>query len=109
MIDDNPKVRKAFGYQLYSHVAYQDGDGTNAPALIYADADYECGDGKCGLHSSGKSANEPAIVYVRADGYIRALDEIERLNGIINRAGALASQKASLEHIGETLSRLFDK
>jgi len=36
-------------------------------------------------------------------------NEVERLKGIINRAGALASQEASLEHIGETLARLFDK
>jgi len=43
-MDDDPKVRKAFGYTLYSGVAYQDGDNTNAPALIYADADYTVGD-----------------------------------------------------------------
>ena len=78
-MEDDPKVRKAFGYALYSGVAYQDGDGTNAPTLIYADADYAAGDGKCGLHESGKAANEPTIVYVRADAYVRALDEIERL------------------------------
>ena len=35
-----------------------------------------------------------------------AADEIERLRGIINRAGALAMQGASSEHIRETLAAL---
>lgn len=83
-MQDDPKVRKAFGYALYSGVAYQDGDGTNAPALVYADADYEIGDGKTGLHESGKAANEPTIVYVRADGYIRALEEAEKLQAEVD-------------------------
>lgn len=45
----------------------QDGAGTNAPIYIYADADYEEGDGSTGLHETVKQANEPAIQYVRAD------------------------------------------
>ena len=69
---DDPKVRALFGYALRSHVSYQDGRHSEAPALVFADYDYEVGDGACGLHADGKSANEPAIVYVRADALIDA-------------------------------------
>jgi hypothetical protein len=46
---------------------------------VWADADYEVGDGTCGLHETQKPANEPAIPYVRFDALTAALDEIERL------------------------------
>lgn len=39
----------------------------SAPERIYADADYDIGDGNCGLHEIRKRACEPAIEYVRAD------------------------------------------
>ena len=73
---DDPKVRALFGYALRSHVNYQDGRHSEAPALVFADYDYEVGDGACGLHADGKSANEPAIVYVRADALIDAHDRL---------------------------------
>ena len=73
---DDPKVRALFGYALRSHVTYQDGRHSEAPALVFADYDYEVGDGACGLHADGKSANEPAIVYVRADALIDAHDRL---------------------------------
>ena len=75
---DDPKVRALFGYALRSHVNYQDGRHSEAPALVFADYDYEVGDGVCGLHADGKSANEPTIVYVRADALIDALERAER-------------------------------
>lgn len=49
---------------------YQTGEGTNTPTFIFADADYEIGDGSCGLHECVKRTNEPGIVYVRADSYL---------------------------------------
>lgn len=73
---DDPKVRALFGYALRPHVTYQDGRHSEAPALVFADYDYEVGDGVCGLHADGKSANEPAIVYVRADALIDAHDRL---------------------------------
>lgn len=45
----------------------KNGAGTKAPLYVYADADYEEGDGSTGLHETVKRANEPAIQYVRAD------------------------------------------
>ena len=74
---DDPKLREVLGYALRSHVAYQDGRGREAPSLVFADADYERDDGTCGLHVDGKQANEPAIVYVRADALMDALDRAE--------------------------------
>lgn len=72
-------LRKAFTFQLRSSVSHQDGSETAAPSVIFADADYEIGDGKCGLHEDDKQANEPAIIYVRADVYMAALAQIEAL------------------------------
>ena len=77
--DDDPKVRALCGYALRAHVRYQDGRYSLAPALVFADADYEVGDGTCGLHSDGKQANEPAIVYTRVDALINANDRIAEL------------------------------
>lgn len=45
----------------------QNGARSAAPLYVYADADYEEGDGSCGLHETVKRANEPAIQYRRAD------------------------------------------
>lgn len=93
---EDPRLRAAFGYSLYAGVEYQTGDGTDAPTLVYADADYEVGDGKCGLHESGKQANEPTIVYVRADNYLRALDEIETLRDALHEYGDRAKMGKTL-------------
>jgi len=76
---DDPRIRKAFSYRLRANVTHQDGSGSAAPSLIFADADYEVDDGAAGLHEDDKSANEPAIIYVRADAYLRACDQVEAL------------------------------
>ena len=60
-------LKKFATYALRIGYEIQSGRGTNAPTLIWADADYEVGDGKCGLHEGQKGANEPAIPYVRLD------------------------------------------
>ena len=77
--EDCPRVRKALTYYLRAHVRHQDGSQSEALAVIFADADYESGDGNVGLWADSKNANEPAIVYVRADAYLDALDKIEQL------------------------------
>ena len=64
--DDDARLRKIFGYLLRDHVAYQDGRHSDAPSVVFADGDYEVGDGTCGLHADGKRCNEPAIIYARA-------------------------------------------
>ena len=75
----DPALRKAFTYALHAGVEHQDGSESGAPAAIFADADYEVGDGKCGLHESDRNANEPAIIYVRADAYMAVCAQIEAL------------------------------
>ena len=72
--DDCPKIRAAFGFLLRAHIRHQDGRHSLAPQIIFADYDYEVGDGKCGIWEDAKSANEPAIVYARADALIDAAD-----------------------------------
>lgn len=67
--------------------ACQDGSKTNAPYCVFADADYESGDGSCGLHETPKSANEPAIVYVRADWYLKACRERDKFRSVLEGAG----------------------
>ena len=64
---DDTELREALPGHFRTHVIHQSGAGTKAPETIFADADYEFGDGACGLHEDDKRANEPAIVYVRAD------------------------------------------
>lgn len=71
---DDPRVRNICGHHLRSHVKYQSGEHSLAPSLIFADADYEVGDGTCGLWSDGKYANEPAIVYVRIDALLAIIE-----------------------------------
>ena len=39
-------------------------DKISGPKYIYADYDYEIGDGSCGLHEEEKRANEPAQRYI---------------------------------------------
>ena len=75
--DDGAMLREIFGYLLRDHVAYQDGRNSEAPSVVFADGDYEVGDGTCGLHQDGKQCNEPAIVYVRADALVDALSRAE--------------------------------
>jgi hypothetical protein len=87
-MDDDVKLRALCGYALRDHVAYQDGSNSGAPSMVFADADYEIGDGKCGLHEDGKQANEPCIVYVRADALLHAQGEIERLEAAIEASVA---------------------
>ena len=77
--EDDPRLRKAFTYALRAHVRHQDGSDSGAPVIIFADADYEVGDGKVGLHEDDKCANEPAIVYVRADAYLALVEQINAL------------------------------
>lgn len=72
-------VERLLGYQLRTGYDVQTGVDTNAPSVVWADADYEVGDGTCGLHETQKPANEPAIPYVRFDALTAALDENERL------------------------------
>ena len=71
--DDDAMLRETFGYLLRDHVAYQDGRHSDAPSVVFADGDYEVGDGTCGLHPDGKRCNEPAIIYARADALVDAL------------------------------------
>ena len=76
--DDDARLRKIFGYLLRDHVAYQDGRNSEAPSVVFADGDYEVGDGTCGLHPDGKRCNEPAIIYARADALVDALSRAEK-------------------------------
>ena len=73
------RLLNLLGYIAREGYTYQDGSDSGAPAVIYADADYEIGDGKCGLHETVKSANEPAIVYVRADTVLAQQSAIDTL------------------------------
>lgn len=75
--EDDPRLLKAFEYMLRAGVRHQSGADSAAPTVIFADADYEVGDGKTGLHEDDKYANEPAIVYVRSDAYLSALDCVD--------------------------------
>ena len=94
---DDPKVRALFGYALRSHVNYQDGRHSEAPALVFADYDYEVGDGACGLHADGKSANEPAIVYVRADALIDAHARLATArNDALEEAAKVADKRSAM-------------
>jgi hypothetical protein len=86
--DDCPKVRETFGHLLRAHVRHQDGRDSLAPSVIFADYDYEVGDGRCGLWSDAKNANEPAIVYARADALIDALAHIKALEAQLATARA---------------------
>ena len=76
--DDGARLRETFGYLLRDHVAYQDGRHSDAPSVVFADGDYEVGDGTCGLHPDGKRCNEPAIIYARADALVDALSRAEK-------------------------------
>lgn len=78
-METDHKLRKAFTFRLRKHVSHQDGSGTAAPSLVFADADFEAGDGRMCLHEDDKQANEPAIIYVRADAYMAALAQIDSL------------------------------
>ena len=63
-------VRQILSYALRTGYSVQSGEGTSAPSVVWADADFEVGDGTCGLHADQKPANEPAIPYVRIDALI---------------------------------------
>lgn len=88
-------TRNAFGYELRPSVAYQSGHGTQAPALMFADADTQLGEGGK-YHEDGKYVNEPAIVYVRADGYLRQAARIAQLEATLEKADALAGSLGNL-------------
>lgn len=79
-------VKRLLGYEAYSHIKYQSGEGTQAPRFVYVDADYEVGDGNCGLHSCAKQTNEPAIPYARVDALLAQAARIERLEALLTRA-----------------------
>lgn len=80
------ELRERLDYIVPAHVEVQSGADTNTPSALFVDADYDLGDGTCGLHASAKNANEPAIVYVRSDALMAA----ER------RADALAAENKRL-------------
>ena len=100
--DGHDEARKAladiYGYMLRPGVDYQSGDGTNAPAIIFADADYEVGDGKCGLHEDSKSANEPAIIYVRSDAIESAYAQIAAIHDVLDRCEEYFDKRADAEY-----------
>ena len=77
--EDVKRLRKLLSYGLPPHVGVQTGEGTSSPNAVFADADYEIGDGVCGIHSSGKQANEPCIPYIRADALIHSLAERDEM------------------------------
>ena len=94
-MSDN-KLRRLFGYALRSSVKYQDGRASKAPLLVFSDADYEVGDGSCGLNGDGKQCNEPAIAYVRADALIDAharIRELEAENAALRETGAVGEHE----------------
>jgi len=93
--DDDPKLRALFQYQLRTHVRHQDGRDSLAPTLVFADADYEVCDGVCGLHADAKSANEPAIVFARADALVDAVARIEADAKVIEAANELAKAQTA--------------
>ena len=72
------RFREVFTYQLRPYLAHQDGRNTNAPALLFADADFAIGDGNTFIHEDDKQASEPAIIYVRADALLNALARAEK-------------------------------
>jgi len=82
------RLREILSYGLPSHVEIQTGEGTSSPNAVFADADFEVGDGICGLHASGKQANEPCIPYIRADALIYALAERDHYKARAERAEA---------------------
>ena len=77
------RIRALLKYALPDHVGVQTGHDTSAPAVVFADADYEVGDGVCGLHASGKQATEPCIPYVRIDALVDALAERDALAALL--------------------------
>ena len=92
------RLLNLLGYIAREGYTYQDGSDSGAPAVIYADADYEIGDGKCGLHETVKSANEPAIVYVRADTVLAQQSAID----------TLTARVAELEEVLDECETYFD-
>jgi len=93
---EGPHLRKIFGDLLREHVAYQDGRQSDAPSVLFADYDYEAGDGVCGIHPDGKQCGEPAIIYARADALVDALERAEK---------AAAERDALREGIFDALGR----
>jgi len=79
------RLREILSYGLPSHVEIQTGEGTSSPNAVFADADFKVGDGVCGLHASGRQANEPCIPYIRADALVHALAERDRYKALIEK------------------------
>lgn len=96
-------LRRLFGYALRSGVEYQDGRASKAPSLVFADADYEVGDGSCGLKEDGKQCNEPVIAYARTDALIDAHTRIRELEAEL---AALREVRALTNELLTLLSRL---
>ena len=88
------RLLNLLGYIAREGYTYQDGSDSGAPAVIYADADYEIGDGKCGLHETVKSANEPAIVYVRADTVLAQQSAIDTLTARVAELEEVPTSKS---------------
>ena len=91
-LEDDQKLREILGPLLRKHVAYQDGRSSKAPSLVFADADYEMGDGPFALHLDGKYADEPAIVYVRADALVQAVARAEAAEAALPSVSAKAAE-----------------
>lgn len=110
-MNNHDKARKAiediYKYASRTSVAYQSGDGTNAPAMIFADADYEAGDGNLGLHENSKSANGPTIIYVRADALELAYAQIAALHK--NASALLERYKNTCGNDGQMFYDALDK
>lgn len=93
------RLTKLIGRDLPAGVAIQDGSLSDAPAVIFADADYEVGDGACGIHERAKYASEPCIPYLRADAILDALSEL----------GRLRQQLAEAEHQRDRASEDYER
>lgn len=85
MMEDEEILRKLKELDIPEHVNIQSGYGTDTPLTVYVDADYKIGDGNCGLHTSAKNTNEPAIVYVRSDMMLKYVNELEESKKEIKR------------------------
>lgn len=101
MTNDKESVERLLGYQLRTGYDIQSGDCTESPAVVFADADYEVGDGSCGLYGDQKTANEPAIPYVRIDSLLSIAAERDALKAEVDE---LEASSRIWEALHETLN-----